>query len=152
MHRVVASWFGTGLILGRIRGNDLGSGTVGALFALPVALLVGEWWGVPGQVIAAAIVVLAALWSAAPFVRGEGDAGWICVDEAAGAFIAVIGLPAGPYAIVAWVVFRAADIYKNFAPGVAAAERIPGAVGVTADDVVAGLYGLVAGHVLLILL
>lgn len=152
MHRVVASWFGTGLILGRIRGADLGSGTVGALFALPVALLVGEWWGVTGQVIAAVLVVLAALWASRPFVDGEGDAGWICVDEAAGAFIAVIGLPAWPFAIVAWLVFRAADIFKNFAPGVAAAERLPGSLGVTADDVVAGLYGLLVGHVLLALL
>ena len=152
MHRVVASWFGTGLILGRVRGDDLGSGTVGALFALPIALLVGEWWGVVGQVIAAVVVVLAALWSSAPYVRGEGDAGWICVDEAAGVFVAVIGLPAWPYAIVAWVVFRAADIFKDFAPGVAAAERLRGAVGVTADDVVAGLYGLAVGHLLLALL
>jgi phosphatidylglycerophosphatase A len=152
MHRVVASWFGTGLILGRVRGDDLGSGTVGALFALPVALLVGEWWGLTGQVIAASVVVVASVWSAAPFVRGEGDAGWICVDEAAGAFIAVIGLPAWPHAIIAWAVFRAADIFKNFAPGVAAAERLPGALGVTADDVVAGLYGLVVGHLILTLL
>lgn len=152
MHRVVASWFGTGLILGRLRGDDLGSGTVGALFALPIALLVGEWWGVTGQVIAAVVAVLAALWASQPFVDGEGDAGWICVDEAAGAFIAVIGLPAWPFAIIAWLVFRAADIFKKIAPGVAAAERLPGAVGVTADDVVAGLYGLLVGHVLLALL
>lgn len=152
MQRVVASWFGTGLILGRVRGDDLGSGTVGALFALPIALLIGEWWGVPGQVIAAVVVILAALWSSAPFVRRQGDAGWICVDEAAGAFIAVIGLPVWPYAIVAWFVFRAADIFKDFAPGVAAAERLPGAVGVTADDVLAGLYGLIVGHILLALL
>lgn len=152
MHRVIASWFGTGLILGRVRGDDLGSGTVGALFALPIALLIGEWWGVIGQVIAAVIVVLAAVWASAPFVEGEGDAGWICVDEAAGAFIAVIGLAAWPYAIVAWVVFRIADIFKNIAPGVAAAEKIPGPLGITADDVVAGLYGLVVGHVLMALL
>lgn len=148
MHRVVASWFGTGLILGRVRGSHLGSGTVGALFALPVALLVGEWFGWQGQLVAAALVVLASLWSARPFVEAEGDAGWICVDEAAGAFIAVIGLPALPYAVVAWFVFRAADIFKTLAPGVAQVEHLSGAVGVTADDVLAGLYGLAVGHVL----
>lgn len=148
MHRVVASWFGTGLILARVRGSHLGSGTVGALFALPVALVVGHWFGWQGQVVAAAVVVAASVWSAWPFVGPEGDAGWICVDEAAGAFIAVIGLGIWPAAIVAWLVFRAADIFKNFAPGVARAERLPGAVGVTADDVVAGLYGLAAGHLL----
>jgi len=152
MHRLVASWFGTGLILRRLRGSDLGSGTVGALFALPLALIIGEWRGWPAQVVAALVVVGLSMWSARPLVREEGDAGWICVDEAAGAFIAVIGLPVWPEAIVAWLVFRAADIYKNFAPGVAQAERLPGALGVTLDDVVAGLYGLAVGHAMLALL
>lgn len=152
MRRVVASWFGTGLILGRLRGSHLGSGTVGALFALPVALLVGAWLDWPGQLAAAAVVTIAALWSAQRLAADEGDAGWIVVDEAAGAFIAVIGLPAWPYAIAAWVVFRVADIFKNFAPGVGLAEALPGSLGVTADDVVAGLYGLAVGHLLLALI
>jgi phosphatidylglycerophosphatase A len=151
MHRVVASWFGAGLILGRIRHDDLGSGTVGALFALPIALLIGEWWGWPAQVAGAVIVALAALWSARPFVSVHGDAGWIVADEAAGAFISVIALPPWPYAVIAWFVFRAADIFKRFAPGVAGADRLPGALGVTADDVIAGLYGLAVGHALLAL-
>jgi phosphatidylglycerophosphatase A len=152
MHRVVASWFGTGLILGRLRGDDLGAGTVGALFALPVALLVGEWFGWQGQLIAAAGVVALSLWSVRPFVDSHGDAGWIVVDEASGVFIAVIGLSVWPGAIVAWIVFRAADIFKNFAPGVARAERLSGAVGVMADDVIAGLYGLAVGHLLVALI
>ncbi|MFZ0013399.1 MAG: phosphatidylglycerophosphatase A [Acidimicrobiia bacterium] len=152
MHRLVASWFGTGLLLRRLRGSDLGSGTVGALFALPLALIIGEWKGWPAQLVAALVVVGLSLWSTHPLVRREGDAGWICVDEAAGAFIAVIGLPVWPAAIVAWIVFRAADIFKRFAPGVAQAERLPGGVGVTLDDVVAGLYGLAVGHAVLALL
>ena len=151
MHRVVASWFGTGLILGRLRGDPLGSGTIGAFVAFPIALGVGALWGWPGQLAAAVVVVAAALWSARPFVDGEGDAGWIVVDEAAGAFISVIGLAFFP-AVVAVLVFRAADIFKNWAPGVAEAESLPGAAGVTADDVVAGLYGLAAGHLIQILL
>jgi len=149
MHRLVASWFGTGLIMGRLRGSHLGSGTVGALFAFPLALLVGQWFGWPGQVAAVVVVVVASLWSASQLVEEHGDAGWICVDEAAGTFIAVIGLPFFPEAVFAWLVFRAADIFKRLAPGVAAAEtRLPGAIGVTSDDIVAGLYGLAAGHLL----
>lgn len=152
MHRVVASCLGTGLILGRLRGSHLGSGTVGALFAFPFALLVGELLGWQGQVAAAVVVVGLSIWSARPFVGPEGDAGWICIDEAAGAFIAVIGLSLWPGAVVAWLVFRAADIFKTLAPGVSRAEDLPGAVGVTADDVVAGLYGLAAGHLLVALI
>jgi phosphatidylglycerophosphatase A len=45
---------------------------------------------------------------------------------------------------VAFVVFRIADISKK-PPGVAAAERLGGALGVTADDLVAGLWALAAG-------
>lgn len=153
MHRLIASWFGTGLILGRLRGSDMGSGTVGALFALPVALAIGEWWGWVAQVAAAVIVIGLSLWAARPFSKEGEDPGWICVDEAAGAFICVIGLPVWPEAILAWFVFRAADIWKTAAPGVAIAERaLPGAVGVTADDVVAGLYGLAVGHLFLTIL
>lgn len=149
MHRVVASWFGTGLILGRVRGSDMGSGTVGALFALPVAILVGRWWGWPAQLGLAVAVVGLSLWSAHPFVENDEDPGWICVDEAAGAILCVIGLPFWPEAVTAWLVFRAADIWKYLAPGVSQAERrLPGALGVTADDVVAGLYGLAVGHLM----
>lgn len=152
MHRFVASWFGSGLILGRLRGSHLGSGTVGSMFAFPLALLIGVWWGWVAQLLMAIVVTIASVWSAQAMFPEEGDAGWICIDEAAGTFIALIGLSLWPGAVIAWLVFRAADIFKNFAPGVAAAERLPGGLGVTADDVVAGLYGLVAGHLVTALL
>jgi phosphatidylglycerophosphatase A len=152
MHRIVASWFGTGLILGRLRGSHLGSGTVGAAFAFPIALLIGTWWGWVAQLVAAAIVTLASFWSSDALFSEEGDAGWICVDEAAGTFVALIGHSLWPGAVVAWVVFRVADIFKTLAPGVAAAERLPGGVGVTTDDLVAGVYGLVVGHLAMALL
>lgn len=148
MHRVVASWFGSGLILGRIRGSDIGSGTVGALFAFPIAILIGLWWGWQAQLVSSAVLIAASLWSARPFVENHEDPGWICIDEVAGAFVCVIGLPFWPGAVIAWIVFRATDIWKDLAPGVARAERLPGALGVTADDIVAGLYGLAVGHII----
>ena len=144
VHRLVASWFGTGLILGRIRGSDLGSGTVGSLFAFPIALAIGAWWGWIAQLLAAIVVIGLSVWSTTALVDDAGDAGWIVVDEAAGTFVALIGLTFWP-AVIAWIVFRIADIKKEWAPGVARAERLPGAAGITADDLVAGAYGLVAG-------
>jgi phosphatidylglycerophosphatase A len=152
MHRFVASWFGTGLILGRLRGNHVGSGTIGALFALPLAVLIGAWLGWQGQIVAALVVTVASVWSADHFAESEGDAGWIVADEAAGTFVAVIGLPFWPAAVIAWAVFRVTDIKKSLAPGVSAAERIPGGLGITADDLIAGLYGLVVGHLVAALL
>ena len=142
MDRLVASWFGTGLILRNIRGSDAGSGTVGSVVALVVSLWLGLEYGWIAQAVATAILLVASVWASGRFEE-EGDAGWIVVDEAAGTFLATIGLTLWP-ALAAFAVFRVADILK--VPGVKQAESLPGAYGVTADDLVAGLYGLAAGH------
>lgn len=143
IRRVLASWFGTGLVLRRIRGSDAGSGTLGAATALVLALVLHRWgWQV--QVIAAVVVAAAAVWSARPFAADHADPGWVVIDEAAGTLVATVGL-GGSAALVAWAVFRIADVDKRHFPGVYAAEKLPGGWGVTADDLVAGLYGLVAG-------
>jgi phosphatidylglycerophosphatase A len=86
------------------------------------------------------------VWSARPFATEHADPPWVVIDEAAGTMVATIGLDGWPV-VVAWCVFRAADILKKRFPGVAAAEGLPGPVGVTADDIVAGLYGLAAGWI-----
>lgn len=138
MRRLVASSFGLGLIPGRIRGSDDGAGTVGALLAVPLAVAVQPGW-VEGLLVVG--VAAAGLWAVAPFA--SGDPGWVVVDETAGAWLAVVGLGGWPF-LVGWVVARAADITK-WPPGVKAAERLPGAWGVMADDLVAGAYGLAAG-------
>lgn len=145
MARILASFFGTGLILRHLRGADIGSGTVGGAFALVIALLLGQW-GVWAQAVGLVVVTTAALISVRPFASSEGDPGWVVIDEAAGTMLATLGLGIAG-ALVGWLVFRAADIFKRAFPGVAAAERLPGALGVTADDLVAGLYGLAAGLV-----
>ncbi len=145
MHRLVASVFGAGLLLGRLRGSDAGSGTVGSLVALPFALLIGQAWGWPGQLIAAVVVTVIAFWSTAGLSDAEGDAGWIVIDEAAGTFVATIGLLGWP-ALAGFVVFRLADILKTPFPGVHQADSMSGPYGIAADDTVAGLYGLAVGH------
>ncbi len=142
MRRVIASWFGTGLLLRRLRGSDAGSGTLAAAVTLILGLALGAvgWWL---QLVAAGMVIALSLWAARPFAAGNGDPGWVVIDEAAGTLLATIGLGVWP-ALVAFAVFRVADASKRL-PGVAAAEGLPGAVGITADDVVAGVWGLAAG-------
>ncbi|MDX1469649.1 MAG: phosphatidylglycerophosphatase A [Acidimicrobiia bacterium] len=147
MHRIVGSFFGTGLVLRRLRGSDSGSGTVGALAAAILAYPLYQRLDWPWQIGAALLVTLVAAWSLRALVDAEGDAGWIVADEAAGTFIALIGIANWTAAIVAFVVFRTADIFKQSFPGVSRAERMEGAAGVLADDLVAGLYGLAAAHV-----
>lgn len=152
MRRVISSWFGSGLVLGRMRGSHSGSGTVGAGLALGVSLAIGQLYGITGQIAALVVVAAVGTWAITPHVAEEGDAGWIVIDEAAGTFLATVGLTFSPAALVAFVVFRAADIFKGYFPGVSGAERLPGPFGVMADDLVAGVYGLVAGQALSLLL
>lgn len=143
MHRLIATWFGSGLVLEKVRGEAQGSGTLASALTMLLwwALTPFEWW-----VAAAVTLVLIGLsvWSARPFATAHADPPWVVIDEAAGTMLATIGLVGWPV-VVAWCVFRAADILKNLFPGVAAAERLPGSIGVTADDLVAGVYGLGAG-------
>ena len=106
-------------------------------------LMPAPWW-IDAPVALAAIGV--SLWAAAPFAVGGEDPAWVAIDEVAGTLVAMIGLSGWPWAI-AVVVARALDIFK-VAPGIARAEKLPGALGVTFDDVVAGLYGLAAGLIL----
>ncbi|MBK5268835.1 MAG: phosphatidylglycerophosphatase A [Acidimicrobiia bacterium] len=145
MHRTIASWFGSGLLLGKLRGDHSGSGTVGSAVALGMTLLIAPY-GWQWQALAAAVATGLSLWSSRPFAADGADPGWIVADEAAGMFLASIGLTV-PAVLVAFVVFRVADATKKF-PGVAAAERLHGALGITADDLVAGLWALAAGWAL----
>jgi phosphatidylglycerophosphatase A len=69
----------------------------------------------------------------------QGDPGWIVIDEFAGQWIAMLGLGRVSLfgLIAAFALFRLFDIVK---PGpVGWADRKDGAIGVMADDVVAGL-------------
>ncbi len=148
MRRIVASGLGVGLILPRLRRGDAsGSGTLGGLLGLAVAWALPTW---PAQMAAAGLVVVIGLWAARSFAADGSDPGWIVIDEVAGMLVAGVGLAGWPL-LVAFFVFRVADISKRF-PGVAAAERLPGVLGVMADDVVAGVWGLAAGWVVLLAL
>ena len=142
MHRFVASGFFVGLIPQRLWGSDNGAGTFGAALAAVISLLLWRqplWVGVIAFLIALGL----SLWSAAPFAADHQDPGWIVIDEVAGTLLALVALTGWPW-LVALVVARAADIFKVL-PGVGQAERLPGAIGVTMDDIVAGAYGLAAG-------
>jgi phosphatidylglycerophosphatase A len=145
MRRFIAAGFGVGLIPRRIWGSDNGAGTFGAVLAGIIALALMPL-GLGAHVVVTIGVIVLSLWAPRPFLADNKDPGWITIDEIAGTMLALIGLTGWPWA-VAWVVFRLADIFKVL-PGVPQAERLPGALGVTADDLVAGLYGLSAGWIL----
>lgn len=144
MRSLVASSFGLGFIPRALWRSDAGAGTFGAALAAGVGLLLlavdAAWWV---TLLAAAAAAAASLWSAIPFAQDGADPGWICMDETAGTLLALVGLGGWPW-LIALVIARLADIFKVL-PGVRRAETLPGAVGITADDLVAGIYGLGAG-------
>lgn len=144
MRRFIASGLGLGLIPRRLWGSDNGAGTFGAALGGVIGIVswLSTWW--VGLLIATGAVAIA-VWASAPAAHSGEDPGWIVVDEVAGALVAVIGLSGAAW-VVAWIVARAADITKT-PPGVREAESLPPPLGITADDVVAGLYGLAAGWI-----
>ncbi len=142
MHKFVATGFGSGLLPQRLWGGDNGAGTFGAAVAalIGLALWPAPWWI---DLLVALAAIGLSLWAAGPFAADHGDPNWVVIDEIAGTLVAFIGLT-GVAWFVALIVARLADIFKVL-PGVGRAERLPGSIGITADDVVAGLYGLALG-------
>ncbi|MDA8051173.1 MAG: phosphatidylglycerophosphatase A [Rhodospirillales bacterium] len=127
--RLLVAGFGCGLIP-RAPGT-----AASAAATIAAAGLIGLS---PWLLAAAAIAALGAgLW-AIPRAAPTGDPGWVVIDEIAGQWVALLGLsqPSLPGLLAGFVLFRALDILK---PGpVGAVQRFPGALGVLADDVLAG--------------
>lgn len=93
------------------------------------------------------IVVIAGLlgigvWSAGVVERHLGmvDPGPVVVDEVIGMLMTVAFIPLnGAGLVVAFVLFRALDIIKPWP--VSRFERLPGGVGIVADDAMSAVYG-----------
>ena len=144
--RFIAAGLGAGFLPRRLWGSDNGAGTVGAALAGAISIAVAPL-PLAVHIALTAVAIAASLWAPTPFLSEDGDPQWVAIDEVAGTLLALTGL-SGIAWLVAWGVFRLADITKRF-PAVAAAERLPGSLGVTADDLVAGAYGLAAGWIVM---
>ena len=76
---------------------------------------------------------------AAEKILKQKDPSCIVIDEIAGMMVTLIGLPFNPFTVViGFIIFRILDILKPF-PIRNLDERIPGGLGVVADDVAAGI-------------
>jgi len=70
---------------------------------------------------------------------GAKDPGVVVVDEVAGQWITFLALPMTPViAVAGFLLFRVMDIVKPWPAR--ALERLPGGLGIMADDVAAGIY------------
>jgi phosphatidylglycerophosphatase A len=109
------------------------------------ALTVLVLWLVPFSRVAVlgffGAVTIVGIWAAhrAEGFWGVKDPHAIVIDEVAGMTLAVLAFPLTvPVLAVGFLLFRVFDVVKPFPARLS--ERLPGGVGVMADDLVAGLY------------
>lgn len=121
------------------------SGTFGSLAGIPFFYyLSGFGW--PLQLITFLAVLFLSFWSAdeAGKIYGEADDGRIVIDELVGYLATVLFLPfSWPAAIIGFFWFRLFDIIKP-RPADWFDREMKNGIGVTLDDLVAGIYAAIA--------
>ncbi len=125
--------------------SPVAPGTAGTAVSLPCVALLGRFLPLWGFAVAALGVSLLGVWSAGRAARilGAKDPRPVVIDETAGLFMALAGIPIG-WATLAgsFVLFRVMDVLKP--PPARRSERLPGGWGIVADDLIAGLYANLA--------
>jgi len=120
-------------------------GTWGSLFTLPIAYIIVLNISSYYLILLSVAVFLVGSWAAGAYVRrtGREDPGEAVIDEVAGQLLTLALVPPGVVAYaLGFLVFRVLDIVKPF-PADWCDRNVKGGVGVMADDMVAGLYGMV---------
>jgi phosphatidylglycerophosphatase A len=161
IRRLMMTGFGLGYA-------PVASGTFGSAGAIVVAGL--AWWGLSAlgagtawqgvawvmlTLLAGAGCVCWGPWAVEYFAgrsRKTGDPGQVVLDEFAGQWVALIGLPmatpvrAAAVLSVQFLLFRVFDIIKP--PPGRRLEKLPAGWGILTDDIAAGLYANVLGQIL----
>jgi phosphatidylglycerophosphatase A len=108
-----------------------------------------QWSLLTGLII---ITTLAGVWSADALEKEWGkDSQRIVIDEIAGVWVAMLGLPVTFLNLgFAFLFFRIFDIWKPL--GIRKMESLYGGWGVMMDDILAGIYACIACHLLLLIL
>jgi phosphatidylglycerophosphatase A len=146
--RVIATWFYCGLV-------PVAPGTAGSIAAIAIAWALNRYLGLPPLAIAGLGVLLAVpgIWAAGVTAKASGkkDPQIVVVDEVVGQWITLAGAmslnwhAAGAlnwkFWLLALLLFRVFDVWKP--PPVRQLERLPGGLGIVADDAMAGVYAAV---------
>ncbi len=134
---LLSTWGGSGLL-------RPAPGTWGSLAALPPGLLILLTGGGWALTFGALVVLIIGVFSSEATMKrfASHDPGYIVIDEVAGLWIALIASNGEwPLVLLAFMLFRLFDIVKPWPVGWAD-RQLEGAIGVMADDVLAGLYAL----------
>jgi phosphatidylglycerophosphatase A len=135
---IIASVFGVGYF-------PVASGTVMSIIAVPLAMIIALHGGGIVLVAASLLAFAVGIWACGAHVRTTGriDPSECVIDELAGQWLACAGIcftPTYPRItafVLAFLLFRLFDILKPWP--ISAAEKLPGGMGVMADDMLAGL-------------
>jgi phosphatidylglycerophosphatase A len=136
--RVIATWFFCGYA-------PSAPGTAGSLAAILIAWILHRYGGVTAIEIAllGVLLTIPGIWAAGVTARDTGrkDPQIVVVDEVVGQWITLAGATELNWIawLAAFVLFRLFDIWKP--PPVRQLERLPGGIGIVADDAMAGVYG-----------
>jgi len=136
--RIIATWFGCGYA-------PKGPGTAGSLAALAIAWLLHVYAKVSSIELGwlALLLAIPGIWAADVVARESGgkDPQIVVVDEVVGQWMTLAGATALNWKswLLALALFRLFDIWKP--PPVRQLERLPGGLGIVADDAMAGVYG-----------
>ncbi len=141
---IIASVFGIGYF-------PVASGTVMSIIAIPFAIMIARAGGGVAILGASLIVFVIGIWACGDHVRATGrdDPSECVIDELAGQWLACAGISFGlgpgsaPEFALAFLMFRLFDILKPWP--ISAAEKLPGGLGVMADDMLAGLAAAMIG-------
>ena len=133
--KLLATGFGSGFA-------PLAPGTAGTLVGIPLYLVFSV---MPWPVWLITIIAFTCLaWHVsdeAEKLFGRKDAQCIVIDEIAGLqWTLFLIAPTALHVVLGFVLFRLFDIVKPF-PARLFQERLPGGLGVVADDLAAGVYG-----------
>jgi phosphatidylglycerophosphatase A len=134
----VGTWFGCGY-------SPKAPGTAGSFAALMLAILLVKYAGVPSWSFAvfAAAAFGPAVWAAGVVAKENNldDPQIVVVDEVVGQWLTIAGATTLNWKswVAAFVLFRLFDIGKPWP--VNRLERLPGGLGIVADDAMAGIYG-----------
>lgn len=134
---LIATWFGCGR-------SPVAPGTVGSAAAIVIAIGIERFANLPpfGFAVLAMLLFAPATWAAGVSARAAGlkDPQFVVVDEVIGQWITLAGARSLNWKsyLIAFALFRLFDIWKP--PPVRQLERLPGGLGINADDAMAGIY------------
>ncbi len=138
---LIATWFGCGFA-------PIAPESVGSLAALVIAigLHLGMAAGRGTFLLMALVLLVPGIWAAGIIEKRENrsDPHIVVVDEVIGQWVTLAGASILNWKswLAAFLLFRGLDVWKPVPAR--QFERMPGGIGIVADDVMAGVYGALA--------